>query len=181
MKFRKPERNLNGFTLIETVIALTILSIVAAMIFSLLYNNLRFFCSSDAAKEQASLRMTAYKLTDRFRNISFVDLDNHTFLSTSEIESVSATDYFVFLTTSGVREGSERKISTLSDSEVTDVSFNLRQSDDRYFLGISLQGKTSTYSTEVLLNNILDISQIGSSGLGSGFRSVQFNFPPVTQ
>lgn len=181
---QKPRQKNRGFTLIEVVVAMAILGIVTIMIFSLLGYNLNAFSQSSAAvDEQSSLRLAAYKLTNKLRNIGYIDLGNGSFADTSEIQAVSATDHFIFLSDDGLKDGDFSSISSVSDAEIKSVSFRLRESNEKYFLRITLSGSTDTYTTEVLLNNIVTNSavQMGSFDMASAFSYIQYNYnePPA--
>lgn len=181
---QKPRQKIRGFTLIEVVVAMAILGIVTIMIFSLLGYNLNAFSQSSAAvDEQSSLRLAAYKLTNKLRNIGYIDLGNGSFADTSAIQAVSATDHFIFLSDDGLKDGDFSSISSVSDAEIKSVLFSLRGSNEKYFLGITLSGSTDTYTTEVLLNNIVTNSavQMGSFDMASAFSYIQYNYnePPA--
>lgn len=181
---QKPRQKNRGFTLIEVVVAMAILGIVTIMIFSLLGYNLNAFSQSSAAvDEQSSLRLAAYKLTNKLRNIGYIDLGNGSFADTSAIQAVSATDHFIFLSDDGLKDGDFSSISSVSDAEIKSVLFSLRESNEKYFLGITLSGSTDAYTTEVLLNNIVTNSavQMGSFDMASAFSYIQYNYnePPA--
>ncbi len=179
--------NEDGFTMVEILVSLAILGIVTAMGMSIFsYNANSFSKGSAAMKEQSSLRLASYTLTDEFRNIGYIDLGNDSFASSDEIAALGLdddhdADNFVFLSDSGIRKGSAAAFSDISDAEVEDIFFSLRKSGGKYFLGITLKGKTESYATEVLLNNIItdDEIQIGAGSFDSSeFASIQYNYNP---
>ena len=174
-----------GFTLVELLISLAIVSIVTLTIFSLFNLNIKSFAkSAEAMKEQANLRLISYKLTKQLRNIGYIDLDNLTFNSVDEIAALGTTDYFIFTNGNVIKTGSAASITVFADDIINDISFSLKQqSNSKYLLGITITGKVHSYTTEVLLNNIItsDLTQMGSGDIGqSGFTSIRFNYnlPP---
>lgn len=176
-------KNTRGFTLVEVIVSMAILSLVVLMILSYFDYNLNAFRKgNEALDEQSNLRLTSFHLTDEFRNIGYVDL-----LETAPDSSTVAatTDDFLYLNADGIASRVDASSDVgLSTSPMQDMSFSLRKSGEKYFLGITLSGEHDTFSTEVLLNNIItdkpvqmDNSDIGSATVFTAIR-YNFNHPP---
>lgn len=186
MKIRKSTAGEAGFTLVELIVSMAILGIIISMLYSVFSHNLKMYGrTAEAMDEQSALRMAAYQLTEEFRNIGYIDLANHDFADTAAMGAINATDFFIFHGSSGIKKGSAAtSIFNMTNTEVTGMDFSLTQRGSKFYLGITLTGNTDTYTTEVLLNNILTNTavQMDSSDIGnSGYTSIQYNYnhPPV--
>jgi|LGOV01.1.fsa_nt_gb prepilin-type N-terminal cleavage/methylation domain-containing protein len=168
-----------GFTLIELIVSIAISSIIMLMLFSVFNYNLKTFTkTSEAMNEQANLRLASYKLTDQLRNIGYIDLDSD--ISTPTV----VTDSYIFVENNQIKIGNENGISIFADDIINDVEFSLsRNSLGKYILGVSVVGKVHSYSTEILLNNMVEASQMDITDIDvSNFNFIQFNYskPPLT-
>jgi hypothetical protein len=145
------------------------------------YNLKTFSKSADSMNEQANLRLLSLKITNQLRNIGYIDLGDLT-----EIPAVVTTDSFILIDDNRVRKGDASGVFDLADEVINDIAFSLRKSEDenKYFLGVKVTGKVHSYTTEVLLNNIItdNVVQMDNTDIGkSGCRSLRFNYnkPPV--
>jgi hypothetical protein len=151
------------------------------MFFSIfIYNINAFNKTAEQSEEQAALRLISFRLTKELRNIRYIDLSNYSFSDSSEIAAADPADSFIFSSGNLVKKGDATSIAKVSDTEISGMSFSLRKKTvglkDKYFLGITLTGKHSAYTTEVLLNNIIAASQTDAGDIGAGgFTSVQYN------
>lgn len=169
-----------GFTLVELIISIAIVAILGLMFFSIFVYNLNTFNkAADQSKEQASLRLVSLTLSNELRNIRYIDLNSYSFSTISEIGTVDMTDHFIFMSDNLVKRGNSTSISNISDTKIDSISFSLRKElvgiKYKYFLGITLVAKYSTYTTELLLNNIIADSQIDIVDIGASGISLQYN------
>lgn len=183
--------NNKGFTLIEVIISLAIVGIVTLAIFSFFNFNVNAFNkNSEEMKEQSSLRLVSLKLTNELRNIGYIDLGNYSFENTSSISAISTTDSFIYNYDNTIKKGNPSSIIDYAEDEVRNVNFSLTEENERFFLSIEVLSDTNSYSTEILLNNIITdatevdgtLIQIDPSDVNAGnFTSIQFNFnkPPI--
>jgi len=168
-----------GFTLIELIISIAISSIIMLMLFSVFNYNLKTFSkASEAMEEQANLRLVSYKLTNQLRNIGYIDLDS------DKTTPTVVTDSYIYLENNQIKVGNESGISGFADDIINDVEFNLSKNNlGKYILGVRIVGKVHSYSTDILLNNMVETDQMDINDLNAGnFNFIQFNFsrPPLT-
>ena len=167
--------NSKGFTLIELIIVMAIMSIVLTLGFSMLLNGQKTFnMSIDKTDVQSDIRMAADFITKELRNVQAISVSNTQPASTpsenyiyadsadqkmkywaaSAANPVDKTDAFIQLT--------------------TDLTFALKKVNDKYMISFTINGSkgTTSYSiqSEVLLNNIT------SATTGTG-RVVSFVYP----
>ena len=183
--------NDKGFTLIEIIISLAIVGIITLAIFSFFTFNVNAFNkSSEEMEEQSSLRLVSLKLTNELRNIGYIDLGNHSFSATSDISTLSTTDNFIYVYDNSVKKGDSSSIIDYAEDEVKNVNFSLKEENERFFLNIEVLSDTNSYTTEILLNNIITketetdgtFIQMDSSDINSGnYTSIQYNYekPPI--
>jgi len=168
-----------GFTLIELIVSIAISSIIMLMLFSVFNYNLKTFSkASEAMEEQANLRLVSYKLTNKLRNIGYIDLD------TDKTTPTVITDSYIYLEDNQIKIGNQSGISIFADDTYSEVEFNLSKNNlGKYILGIKVVGKVHSYTTEVLLNNMVETDQMDITDLDVGnFNFIQFNYsrPPLT-
>lgn len=181
-------KNNKGFTLIEVIISLAIVTIVTLSIFSFFRFNLNSFnMSTEAMEKQSNLRITSYKLTNELRNIGFVDLDNY---AMSDISSMITSDSFIFVDSNSLKKGNYNSITNFADDEITNIEFSLREEKGRFFLNVEVFSGIDSYKTEILLNNIItdntdddgNLIQMDNYDIDNGtFSSIQYNYsnPPM--
>ncbi len=171
-----------GFTLIELMVSIAIASIIVLMLYSIFNYNLKAFNkASDAMDEQANLRLVSYKLTNQLRNIGYIDLDNDV------TPPVSPTDSYIYLDSNQIKLTNAGGTSTFAENIISDVEFGLKRNElERYVLTVHVKGDVHSYTTDILLNNIVDDSQFKDSDsvadLIGTYNSIQFNYsrPPLT-
>jgi|LGOV01.1.fsa_nt_gb prepilin-type N-terminal cleavage/methylation domain-containing protein len=171
-----------GFTLIELVVSIAIASIITLMLYSIFQYNLKAYNkTTDAMNEQANLRLVSYKLTNQLRNIGYIDLDNNV------TPPASPTDSYIYIDSNQIKLTNAGGTSTFVENIISDVEFGLSRNElERYVLTVHVSGDVHSYTTDILLNNIVDDSQFKDSDsvadLTGTFNSIQFNYsrPPLT-
>jgi len=156
----------SGFTLMEIITVIAIMSIVIGMIFSFLVFNVDGLnYGSGQTKEQANLRMAALRITDEIRNSKEIQLS----------DDALGMDYEIYLQKNSLVLDDGPTTITLSGDKINSVYFDLREHKEeseykkRYLLIITLETQGNTLDTEVLLNNISDID-VDMSGKRLGFN-----------
>ncbi len=168
-----------GFTLIELIVSMAIVSVIMIALMSFFVYNLRTFNkSSEALDEQSNLRLVSYRLTNELRNIGYINLDNDVTLPSPIVDS------YIHLDSNRIRLTNAVSTLYLADSILDDIQFSLTENDqEKYILSVTLVGGVHSYSTEILLNNIVDDTQMDLTDIdGGNFNSLQFNYsrPPLT-
>ncbi len=157
----------SGFTLMEIITVIAIMSIVIGMIFSFLVFNVDgLYYGSGQTKEQANLRMAALRITEEIRNSTEVKL--------SDVSLLPEMEYEIYLQNNSLVLDDGSSTITLSGDEISSVNFELKEHNSRYLHIITLETKGNTLDTEVLLNNISSID-VDMSGERLGF-----NLPPLS-
>lgn len=137
-----------GFTLTEVIVTIMIFSIVVGVIFSFLRSGLDTYTyGNDLIKEQASLRLAMYKLTDEVRNATDVEI-------VSDTVAVAYTD-FIHVDNDRLIHNDNGTDIGLSEQVIDSVEFDLKLLNGKYVLLVTMEGTSSeTITSEILLNNI---------------------------
>lgn len=144
----------DGFTLMEIIVTIGIMSIVITMIFSFLEFNLGTLSyGSDQIAQSSNLRLTALKTTEEIRNVTDVELLNNQVAATLDKVIILENNALV------IKEGSTTH--NLSGGGINSVHFAMEKVNERYVLEINLQSQDQAFETQILLNNIQldDINQ----------------------
>jgi len=139
----------DGFTLMEIIVTIGIMSIVITMIFSFLEFNVGTLSyGSDQIAQSSNLRLTALKTTEEIRNIFEVELWDNPGDATLDKVLILENNALV------IKEGSTTH--HLSAGGINSVHFLMEKINDRYVLKIKLQSADQAFETQVLLNNVKD-------------------------
>ena len=136
-----------GFTLIELIVSMAIVSVIMIALMSFFVYNLRTFNkSSEALDEQSNLRLVSYRLTNELRNIGYINLYNDVTLPSPIVDS------YIHLDSNRIRLTNAVSTLYLADSILDDIQFSLTENDqEKYILSVTLVGGVHSYSTEILL------------------------------
>lgn len=164
----------DGFTLMEIIVTIGIMSIVITMIFSFLEFNLGTLSyGSDQIAQSSNLRLTALKTTEEIRNIFKVELLNNAEVAEPGHKSILLENNALV-----IKEGSTTKY--LSGEGINSVQFAIQEENNRYILEIKLQSQDQSFDTQVLLNNILDKDDDVLKGEvdGSPYNKLSYSMTP---
>lgn len=151
----KLNKNRKGFTLVEVVITLAILSIVLATAFNLFGFNLTVYSKGQSLSQvQFDIRMAADYITSEIRNVSEINLleidyDNENIEDNEEVEDHN------YINTSTLKS---------SHPSLDSVQFSISVENTSYLLAFVVAGSNSrgdneyVLETEVLLNNLTNSS-----------------------
>ncbi len=151
-------KNKKGFTMVELIIAIAIMSIVFAAIFRLMDFGVKSTAyGNEKADEQGQLRLVGLRVTDELRNVFKLDLTT----SASASPGIAKANHFaIYQDTSGVVfENIDTSTKTsLSGDLVTDIGFKVTEKNDKVVLLVKIDGLSESLETEVLLNNITTVN-----------------------
>lgn len=138
MNIRTIRYRQKGFTLIELIIVIALISIVVATIFSFFMFNLRTFNRGEnMAQVQFDVRMASEFVTNELRNVNVISLTNSGLSETLDLTELSG-----------------------KYSNVVNVLFEIKLDERRYFVSYTIDGNSSdgknpySITSKVLLNNI---------------------------
>ena len=133
-----------GFTLVELVVTVAILSIVMIIVTNFfLYNNRIFRKSDSLSQVQFDVRMASDYITTELRNVENVSLVNDTLGNSIDLTLVSS-----------------------KYPNVTGVNFSIRSLSGKYLVIYTVEGNDVTHQnyfkldSEVLLNNVTSIAEV---------------------
>ena len=144
----KIKREMNGFTLVEILLAIVILAIVLTLGYSLFAFGLGAVNRSiDTLDIESVFRQQASSIIQQVRNVEKISLEDQ-----------SSDEDFVPL-----------NLSNHDDLQEGLVSFEIREEEGRYFLYFKLQAQnreneTEELESEILLNNIATEDIKGGTG-----------------
>ena len=142
----KLKYNNEGFSLIELIVALAILSIIILVSFNFFIYNNRLFDKGDRLSQvQYDARMTSDLITSELRNINEVSLSDNTLdnsISLSDIQS---------------------KYDLISS-----INFELIEEETRYIIRYNIQASDTNNENDYNLESEVLLNNINSASTGSG-------------
>lgn len=139
--------NNKGFTLVELIIGMVILSIVLSAVYAFfLYNHRMYNKSKNMSQIQYEVRMTSEYLASELRNVSYISLSGDGSLS----KSIS--------------------IDTLTQKYplVSRVAFKIKSQGYGYLLEYDIHGSDSKYKNEYTVSSQILLNNVTSAVTGEG-------------
>lgn len=173
MEKLKPIKSGDGFTLMEVIITLAILSIVTIALFRFIdFGLVQFDAGVDMRDEQSNIRTTAYRIVSEVRNVRNVNV----YESEAMDDDAIALEKKIYIDSAGqaiyYNDGTTDVL--LSRGEIQSLDFSISDVDGKSVLTLELVSSQTGKSieTSVLLNNIIYSDVVSTTGSSIEFDHI---------
>jgi len=150
------KRDQNGFSIVELIVALSVLLIVLALGYQFyFFGNRTFTVGENQSNIQRDIRLTADLITKEIRNAKIV-----------ELVGASASDgyEYIYLQDKDIKHRLNENISNITNENINNLTFSLEQSSEgnnviEFTIEGEEDGQSFDVTTKVHLNNIFGLPE----------------------